>query len=425
MRAAATAWIGLVVSVTTTDRATAAQVPGSRPAVPPKVVVKVVQGGESTVRASECRKMLVGPGVNQPDPFPGYAGFVGWESPIRLKDGTMLVGFSAGYWHASPPTPFRVTPTELKSWQDMGMPKDITAPRGGRAMIIRSTDEGQTWSKPDTIIDTPADDRHPSFLELPDGTILCTFFTYPGQGDPAKEPELSGRTNIIRSFDGGKTWEQTPRRLPSPFVFDATDGPPILMKDGAVLLAVYGSPKPGVPEQVGVFQSKDKGETWQLLSVVKTDHEMSEPTVAQLPNGRLVLMARPEGDIAWSDDGGRTWTAPIHFGIRMFEPGLLTLKDGTLLCLHGSYGAGGFRAIFSTDGGATWIAPSPKHGFAVDPAVYGYAKGIVLPDGAVYAVYIHTGGHSTKDAQTEAIWAIRLRVRPDHGGIDLLPAVGR
>jgi len=25
--------------------------------------------------------MLVGPGVNQPDPFPGYYVFVGWESP--------------------------------------------------------------------------------------------------------------------------------------------------------------------------------------------------------------------------------------------------------------------------------------------------------------------------------------------------------
>jgi len=149
---------------------------------------------------------------------------------------------------------------------------------------------------------------------------------------------------------------------------------------------------------------------------------MSEPTIAQLPDGRLVLMARPEGDIAWSDDGGRTWTPPVSFGMRMFEPGLVVLKDGALLCLHGSYGAGGFRAIFSTDGGRTWVAPSPKHGFAVDPSVYGYAKGIVLPDGSVYAVYIHTGGHRTKDAQSNGIWAIRLRVRPDQKGIDLLPA---
>ena len=69
----------------------------------PEVAVSVVDGGESDLPAEKCRKMIVGPGVNQPDPFPGYGGFVGWESPVRLRDGTMYVSFSAGYWHASPP----------------------------------------------------------------------------------------------------------------------------------------------------------------------------------------------------------------------------------------------------------------------------------------------------------------------------------
>ena len=109
----------------------------------------------------------------------------------------------------------------------------------------------------------------------------------------------------------------------------------------------------------------------------------------------------------------------------MFEPSLLSLSDGTLLCLHGSYGAGGQRAIFSTDGGQTWIAPALHHGFAVDSSVYGYGRGTLLPDGSVFMAYIHTGGHAAKDARTEAIWGMRLRVRSDHSGIDLLPAAGR
>jgi hypothetical protein len=137
------------------------------------------------------------------------------------------------------------------------------------------------------------------------------------------------------------------------------------------------------------------------------------------------MITRPEGDITWSSDGGRTWTKPVTFGVRMFEPGLVVLRDGTLLCLHGSYGAGGFRAIFSPDGGRTWVAPARNHGFAVDPSVYGYGRGIELPDGSVLAVYIHTGGHTARDARTEALWAIRLRVRPDRSGLDLLPAPGR
>lgn len=389
------------------------------------VEVKVVSGGESIVKAADCRRMLVGPAVNQPDPHPGYAGFVGWDAPLRLRDGTLLVTFSTGYWHASPPTPLRIASGTLAEWRKLGMPTDIDAPRGGRAMLIRSTDDGRTWSKPQTIIDTPWDDRSPAIAELPDGTLVCSFFSYAGHGDFGKEPELAHRTGMIRSQDGGKTWEQTPRRLPSPFLADATDGPPVVLKDGSVLLAVYGSPKERGAEQVGVFRSSDGGQTWQLLSVIKTDHEMSETGLAQLPDGRLVMIARPEGDITWSSDGGRTWTKPVTFGMRMFEPGLSVLRDGTLLCLHGSYGAGGFRAIFSTDGGQTWVAPARNHGFAVDPSVYGYGRGVELSDGSVLAVYIHTGGHRTKDAQTEALWAIRLRVRPDHTGVDLLPAPGR
>ena len=72
---------------------------------PSSPTVKFVAGGESQLPADKCRKMIVGPGVNQPDPFPGYAGFVGWECPTRLRNGTMLVAFNAGYWHGSLPTP--------------------------------------------------------------------------------------------------------------------------------------------------------------------------------------------------------------------------------------------------------------------------------------------------------------------------------
>ena len=46
--------------------------------------VAVVKNGESTIRAQKCRATLIGPGINQPDPFPGYAGFVGWNSPVLV-----------------------------------------------------------------------------------------------------------------------------------------------------------------------------------------------------------------------------------------------------------------------------------------------------------------------------------------------------
>jgi len=391
--------------------------------------VKVIAGGESKTNADACRGILVGPGVNQPDAFPGYGGFVGWESPIRLKSGVWVVGFNAGYWHASPPTPLQYPAQTLAKYRKMGMPAEINAPTGGRAMFIRSTDEGKTWSKPQTLIDTPADDRHPAFVQLGEGTLLCSFFTYVGQpenGDFNKHPELATHVNIVQSFDDGETWEKKPIVIRTPFVSDEADGPLVLMKDGSVVLAINGRPKTGPPDQAAVARTTDRGETWEVLSTVKTDHDLWELSVAELPDGTMAMIARPEGDVCWSHDHGHTWTAPVPFGMRMFAPSLNVLRDGTLVCLHGSYapGAGGLRMIFSTDGGKTWIAPAKDHGFLIDHS-YGYGKAMELPDGSLYVAYIATGGHGAEDAKHNVIRCIRVRVRADHSGVDLLPAPNR
>ncbi|MDB6036205.1 MAG: hypothetical protein JWM99_46 [Verrucomicrobiales bacterium] len=402
--------------------------PDKRPIVPIALspTVNILTNGESRVPPEDCRGIIVGPGVNQPDPFPGYAGFVGWESPIRLKNGVWLVGFNAGYWHASAPTPLHYSPAHLEQYQKLGLPANMVAPTGGRAMITRSTDQGKTWSKPQTLIDTPADDRHPAFVELSDGTILCSFFSYPGEpldNDLIKDPTMAARVHFLRSFDGGRTWEKHPHLLHTPFLYDETDGPLLLLKDRSVLVAINGRPKNGPPDQAGIFRTTNRGRTWKMLSSIKADHDLQEVTVAELQDYRLVMMARPEGDISWSRDRGHTWTPPVTFGMRMFAPSLYVLRDGTLVCLHGSYapGNGGLRVIFSTDGGHTWNAPAKDHGFLVDHS-YGYGKAMELPDGSLFVTYIATGGHRKDDAQQNAVRCIRFRVRPDHSGIDLLPA---
>ena len=48
-----------------------------------------------------------------------------------------------------------------------------------------------------------------------------------------------------------------------------------------------------------------------------------------------------------------------------------------------------------------------------------------MPDGSVHIAYIETGGHRTSDVRNNAIWLIKLRVRSDHSGIELLPVAGR
>ncbi|MBI2503626.1 MAG: hypothetical protein HYW07_10395 [Candidatus Latescibacteria bacterium] len=71
--------------------------------------------------------------------------------------------------------------------------------------------------------------------------------------------------------------------------------------------------------------------------------------------------------------------------------------------------------------GFTTAVSSPDHGFLVGHT-YGYGKAMELPDGSLFIVYLSTGGHRSQDASSNGIWCIRLRVRPDHSGIDLLPA---
>jgi hypothetical protein len=273
-------------------------------------------------------------------------------------------------------------------------------------------------------------------------------FTYPGVDDVdlKKNPDLSCRTAIIRSFDNGKTWDNGLIRLPSPFVSDETNGPMVLLNDGSVLLTTDGTPENGGPTEVAVFRGSDKGTTWQLLSTIKAgnklqevtiskemdtrksrilskEHNLDEANTAVLPDGKWVMIARPEGDISWSGDQGHTWTKPVNFGMRMYAPSLYVLPDGTLVCLHGSYEPdhGGLRVIFSTDGGHTWIAPAKNYGFLVSNC-YGYAKAMQLPDGSLFITEQDKGGHTTHDAQNMSIRCLILKIRTDHSGIELYPA---
>ena len=136
------------------------------------------------------------------------------------------------------------------------------------------------------------------------------------------------------------------------------------------------------------------------------------------------MLARREGDINFSDDGGRTWTGCATFGISMFNSQLLMLPNGVLACFHGSSEKFGLRVILSKDGGLTWHGPDDTYGYAVDPDAYGYSAPMLLPDGTVYIAYNHTSGIYPADARTAAIWGMRVKVHDGADGIEVLPAPG-
>jgi len=67
----------------------------------------------------------------------------------------------------------------------------------------------------------------------------------------------------------------------------------VRLKDDSILVAVNGRPKTGPPDHASLFRTTDGGENWELLSTVHTDHELQEVTVAELQDGRFVMMGRP------------------------------------------------------------------------------------------------------------------------------------
>ena len=370
--------------------------------------------------------MLVGPWCNQPEQYEGYNGFVGWSAITRLKSGRWLHTFNSGYWHASYPWTEEVAADEgcqkIKAHLDELGCMDIRAPRGGRSHVMYSDDEGLSWSKPVTLVDTDKSDLHATILELDDGSLLCTFCSV----------SLLPRAVIpqyMRSEDGGETWSDITAFPGNGGGFG--NGTAIQLVDGRIVCAVENRIKVAGEEKyldksdgINIFISHDRGRTFELGTVVYAGKEVYEPGITELPDGRLVMIVRRDGAVCWSDDGGETWTEPADIGLEIYDPHLIVAPNGVLVCVHGSYKGGGLRVALSPDGGETWRGCADHTGYSVDPTVYGYSHPMFLPDGTMYLTYIHTGGHSSEDARTEALWGIRVRINDDVNGIELLPAPG-
>jgi hypothetical protein len=134
--------------------------------------------------------------------------------------------------------------------------------------------------------------------------------------------------------------------------------------------------------QAVLFHSLDDGYTWGgPISVDQEQLDTSEPVIAEYPDGRLQMLARPAKAAAmWtslSNDRGRTWTPPEPTGYTGTYPVVLNHSSGAVLM-------GSARELrVSVDGGKTW---SPTHDIGVT-GMMGVAE---LPDGRILMVY-HTG----------------------------------
>lgn len=121
---------------------------------------------------------------------------------------------------------------------------------------------------------------------------------------------LSGGDGIARSSDAGETWEHvtTPAmRIGYP---DATFCSPL--EDGVIYTAGAGG-RPGIWRKTGnadaaMARSRDRGKTWETLTLRDLRGNIEAATMAGWPGGYGFFVATTDGEIFASVDRGETWS---------------------------------------------------------------------------------------------------------------------
>lgn len=325
----------------------------------------------------------------------------------------------------------------------------------GRPHLLRSTDDGATWTDLGRPFDAMAGDgwdlRGAALAELPDGDLLTVIVGLDKSIDrPTYHPETEGlipvANPVARSSDGGRTWRRLPDLTGGPVPQTASQGL-LVLPDGDVLCTfetfkTYDDPGTW-RYQGGLLRSHDGGETWgECVISAASDPEGDphdtmwwDPRIARLPSGELVQFTYAfqhrtgtEGPVhvIRSADDGRTWTAPASTGLAGQATYPVALDDGRLVILQQRRGdEQTVVALVSDDGGRTFDPASEtvvyRHEtpsapgatgdlsafdylMSMDRFTFGHPCGVATGPDAVLAVW-YAG-----DRTRTAIHAARLRI---------------
>jgi len=289
----------------------------------------------------------------------------------------------------------------------------------------RSEDVGRTWSEPWMLQPKAglAYTGHPALLRLADGNIM---FSYSVQNLTTDSLGIKGDQHqyVRLSDDEGETWTHPLCATFVPGICQSYPDKTLQLSTGRIIMPVdTGYPVDEARWVSMVFYSDNGGYGWWPSEnfVDLNTYETGEPSVAELADGRLIMLCRTTlGYLgrSYSEDQGETWGEPelakdLPAGLGTPFHMVRLPTTGDLLCIwcnnpHGAQLAAGeeqptvqvaqlerklgyvrspLSSAISRDGGLTWehhrnIAEDPE-GVYGD---YGYPGIDFIEDGKVALV---------------------------------------
>lgn len=253
---------------------------------------------------------------------------------IQLRDGTIVVGiyYNGNY---NPDGAYGNTLQRESGKQMLG------------TYIITSRDNGRTWTEPNHIsvagmpfVATEGPTDAP--IEMPDGSLVMAIIGYRLNGDPKNVGSV-----LLRSSDQGKTWSYVSTIAGDPGgKMSGFMEPGIVRTKSGRLVAALRNHSPDHP--IYVTHSDNDGKTW--APVRKTALRGHPVDLIQLSDGRLLasygmrppIHDRPGGiRAAFSRDNGETWDIESEVQLRrdfinwdIGYPESIELRDGRVLTVY-------------------------------------------------------------------------------------------
>lgn len=287
----------------------------------------------------------------------------------------------------------------------------------GEIVLRRSTDEGATWSAEETLLTSASwDYRTCALTKLSTGTLLMSV----GVGTAAGALVVGDQV-VLRSTDDGDTWSPVTPGSMSFSGFEHLTGPACELADGHVLLPVFGQNSGDSGRTCKVMRSTDDGQSWSLLATIASgptdSRSYNEPGLVQLANGTVYALVRdyPADDyyVCPSTDNGATWGARTLLDADMGGgPAPVAIDDTTAAWVFRDMPTETARIAYATGSFSSIGKHATIHTGSTSAAGSTYGQIAKLPGGRWVVVYGYEPSSSNSD-----VYARVEPARPPKGGV--------